>query len=252
MYKDKRKMKLYYDRLKAMMPRRYKRRYDHRVYSQPITAFYFRRRIKHAVDLGEIKPNHQVLDVGCGSGISTFLLTEHSNFVVGLDISEEMLKDAKGFSKKMHKKNVNFVQSDCEHLPFIDNAFNAVVCMDLLHHVQSMENAVVEMSRVCQLGGRVVAVEFSANNPMLLLFFWLFRADERGIFRSTSWNLEKIFLGAQLTHVKIDYLEAIPFHPRIVNENTINAITVLDSILLKSPLTRPLGSFIIMAGLRSS
>ena len=35
-----------------------------------------------------------VLDVGCGSGISTAVIEEHGHFVVGLDVSESMLKIA--------------------------------------------------------------------------------------------------------------------------------------------------------------
>lgn len=61
------------------------------------------------------------LDVACGTGHSSFALSQISKNVVGCDLSEAMLTEArKDFG------NINFVQAPAEKLPFENQSFDLV------------------------------------------------------------------------------------------------------------------------------
>ncbi len=72
--------------------------------------------------------NYQtVLDVACGTGFSTTALTEVSQRIVGIDISDEMLAFcAKG-------ENLEYVLASAENLPFDKSKFDLITISDALH-----------------------------------------------------------------------------------------------------------------------
>ena len=92
-----------------------------------------------------------VLDLPCGTGRFTGHLAEEGYRVTASDISVEMmgvaqsgLAAAEGIS--------GFVQSEAEHLPFLDDAFHCVMSIRFLHHVDSATRVEIlrEMGRVAR------------------------------------------------------------------------------------------------------
>ncbi|RLG57325.1 MAG: malonyl-[acyl-carrier protein] O-methyltransferase BioC, partial [Hadesarchaea archaeon] len=59
----------------------------------------------------------RLLDLGCGTGMFLNELSSRSEFVVGLDVSSEMLEVAKGRAGRAH-----LVLADADALPFIDGS----------------------------------------------------------------------------------------------------------------------------------
>jgi len=78
----------------------------------------------------------RVLDIGCGSGILTQMLSEHFEEVIGIDISNEMLKIARAYRQP---SNVKYLNMNAEHLEF-DEKFDYVVSRTTLHHIENKEN----------------------------------------------------------------------------------------------------------------
>lgn len=83
----------------------------------------------------KINQNTKILDVGCGTGISS----KFDCFVVGIDSSKELIKINKNNSKLI---------GVAEFLPFKDNSFDYVVSLTAIHNFKSIKKAINEMKRV--------------------------------------------------------------------------------------------------------
>ena len=101
----------------------------------------------------------EVLDVGCGTGILTFLALAHgARKVVGGDVSKFMLSEAraKAAAQKLGPDRVEFTEMDAESLPLPDGSFDLVLSSLTLGMVPDQQKAISEMGRVTGPGGRVV------------------------------------------------------------------------------------------------
>lgn len=72
----------------------------------------------------------KVLDMGCGSGIQSKLLSENNFQMTGIDLSPLMIKEAK---KRLPE--ANFIVGDITQMPFKVNSFDAVLAKDCIFHM---------------------------------------------------------------------------------------------------------------------
>jgi len=117
----------------------------------------------------QLQPGMRILEVGCGTGTVTSPLIQHNqgtNFV-GLDISVESLKEARG---KTCYSLVDYITGDAERLPFIDNCFDAATCISMLHHLPDPSECLREVFRVTKPGGRVFANEPNGKSMIRILY----------------------------------------------------------------------------------
>lgn len=99
-----------------------------------------------------------VLDIGCGTGISTFkLLDKGARKVFATDISGYMLKalEKKIETSGQYIDRVDLKVADAEDLPFEDNVFDTVVSSMVLGMVPDPEKMISEMKRVVKPGGTI-------------------------------------------------------------------------------------------------
>lgn len=91
-----------------------------------------------------------MLDVGCGTGYLLEMLAEQSGAKhSGIDLSAEMIRVAKA-------KNItgaSFVVGSAEALPYDDNTFDVVTCIQSFHHYPHPDKAMQEVLRVLKPGG---------------------------------------------------------------------------------------------------
>ncbi len=91
-----------------------------------------------------------LLDVGCGT--ARRLDATDARSVVGVDLSTEMLASSTG--------EHTLVAGDVRALPFAPGSFDVVWCRLVIGHVQELERAYAELSRVCRDGGDVIVTDF--------------------------------------------------------------------------------------------
>ncbi len=100
----------------------------------------------------------RVLDVGVGTGIS---LAQYSsrNRIVGIDLSEPMLRRAKARLRRRPLGNVDMLAvMDAEQLGFADAFFDVVVAQFVITAVPDPEAALDEFARVVKPGGEIILV----------------------------------------------------------------------------------------------
>lgn len=115
----------------------------------------------------------RLADVGCGSGSLSHALAHKGAKVIGLDISEAALRQAKiGASED----GTGFAAALGQALPLPNQSIDIAIYFNALHHipVADMELALDEVARVLRPGGRLYVAEPLAEGP----HFSLVRAIE--------------------------------------------------------------------------
>lgn len=110
-------------------------------------------------ELLELSAANQVLDVGCGSGgPALFLVRERGCRVTGVDVNEAGIQAGLTLARKAGLEDkVHFRQADVrEPLPFSDQSFDVIVCMDAICHMPDRRRLFGEWCRVLRPGGRML------------------------------------------------------------------------------------------------
>ncbi len=123
------------------------------------------------------------LDIGCSGGRYTFKLVSNGIKTIGIDIAFQALKYA--YKNKKHPDNPNFIGASVTHLPFQDNSFDAIICMELLHHLDDkhLEFAFVELRRIIKPDGIIV---FDLKNTLNPVMYLTYRRLMNNKFKGTS------------------------------------------------------------------
>ncbi|MGH2865571.1 MAG: class I SAM-dependent methyltransferase [Solirubrobacteraceae bacterium] len=101
----------------------------------------------------------RVLDVACGPGIVAAALAQEAERAVGIDLTPQMVAQARRRCAAQGLSNVSFDVGDVARLPYLDGAFTIVTCRYALHHLVDPGDVVKEMARVCAPGGRIVVAD---------------------------------------------------------------------------------------------
>ena len=112
-----------------------------------------------------------ILDVGCGTGhFSQPLVRE--NFIVGIDISPEMLAFARN-------KGLAVVQGPAENLPFKSGSFDVVFANSVIQLIRDGRGFLKELVRSVRPGGRIIISTINEGNVALAVL----RCVERKKYR---------------------------------------------------------------------
>ena len=110
-------------------------------------------------------PGTRVLDVGCGDGRHAVAAARDAGEVVGVDLDPERLATAReDYDTYADGTPGTFLRGDALSLPVADDAFDVVVCSEVLEHIPDHEAAIAELRRVCRPGG-VLAVSVPREGP---------------------------------------------------------------------------------------
>jgi demethylmenaquinone methyltransferase/2-methoxy-6-polyprenyl-1,4-benzoquinol methylase len=136
--------------------------------------------------LAGIGPGSKVLDVATGTGAQARAFAATGAEIVGIDLSEEMLRVAR---RKSRRSNPSYVHADATALPFEDGSFDVASVSFALHEMpRSIRESVLrEMRRVVVPGGTLVVVDYalpqhSAWGPLVSRVIELFEAKQYAEF----------------------------------------------------------------------
>jgi SAM-dependent methyltransferase len=109
--------------------------------------------LERLVAWGRALAPERVLDLATGGGHTALALAGVARHVTAYDVTEPMLRAARGFLRERAVGGATFVVGDVEALPFRDAAFDLVTCRIAAHHFADVAGAVREVRRVLRPGG---------------------------------------------------------------------------------------------------
>lgn len=140
---------------------------------------------RYAVAL-EFANNLNVLDVACGEGYGTNLLSHKAKFVTGIDVSIEAIVHARNKYKNL---NINFKQGLASKLPCEDNQFDLVVSFETIEHLIEHDLMFKEIKRVLRNEGMLII-----SSPEKNLYH---QRDSENIFHLKELTLNELLLLAK-------------------------------------------------------
>nr|WP_238446528.1 class I SAM-dependent methyltransferase [Alkalihalophilus pseudofirmus] len=102
--------------------------------------------------------------MACGTGNYTIALEKTGLKITGSDVSEEMIKKAKGKSS-----TIDWEVADVNKLPYENNVFEGVTCTLAIHHFNELLPAFKEVFRVLDKGRFVIFT----SSPEQMKNYWL-------------------------------------------------------------------------------
>ncbi len=103
-----------------------------------------------------------VLDLGCAGGFMAEALHDKGAQVTGIDPAAQAIAAARQHAAQTGK-DIRYSTGVGESLPYPTASFDAVVCVDVLEHVQDLETVLSEIARVLKPGGRFLYDTINRN-----------------------------------------------------------------------------------------
>jgi ubiquinone/menaquinone biosynthesis C-methylase UbiE len=126
------------------------------------------------IRLMDLRPGDRVLDLGCGSGWATRMLArivadgpEGFGQVVGIDISDEMIRQARIESKDF--ENILYVWGSAQQIPWEENFFDKMLSVESFYYYPDQDRALAQLFRVMAPRGRMfILINLYRDNPYSL------------------------------------------------------------------------------------
>ncbi len=109
----------------------------------------------HLVRAARVAAGDRVLDVACGTGVAAITARLAGANVAGLDLTPELLEEAKVIAAAADADGIEWRQGDAEQLPYADQSFDVVVSSFGHMFAPRPDLATAEMLRVLRPGGRI-------------------------------------------------------------------------------------------------
>ncbi|MBW2968912.1 class I SAM-dependent methyltransferase [Candidatus Woesearchaeota archaeon] len=143
-----------------------------------------------------------LLDIGCGPGIHMKKYVERGAIATGIDPSKEMIKLANDYCPEGI-----FKVGTVYNLGFEDSSFDIVTASFVVDHLEELEKAVQEISRVLKPKGLFI---FSAPHPIR----YMFRNSEKDIFVPSNSYFDK----QKYCHNIAKSSGEFPSYPRLIQD----------------------------------
>ena len=152
----------------------------------------------------ELVKDKKVLDIACGEGYGTHLISRYAKKIIGVDIDENVIKDAKA---KYKIANLEFKVGRVEALPIEDNSVDVVISFETLEHHEKHVEMLLEIKRVLSVNGIIIISTPDKKyysdipnykNPFHIkeLYGAEFRELVKSHFKYTQFYLQNIFKGS--------------------------------------------------------
>jgi len=208
----------------------------------PFRTYFEHHVVSLAVKKLEGTQEMSCLDIGCGQGVTTYVLSKFFDRVIGVDFSSGAIKTAQGFLTAMNVSNAWAMVGDVDDLGLADDSVDVVHFKDFLHHTAQPLRALENLRRVSKMG-RIVGAEVNGRSPIMSLFGRIAK-HESGLLDSNREWLADLVLAAGFKEIEIEEFSFYPYPMRIpiIGDRRLGfllpALRSVEAFLIKTPLRR--------------
>ncbi|KAK4402767.1 2-phytyl-1,4-beta-naphthoquinone methyltransferase, chloroplastic [Sesamum angolense] len=171
------------------------------------------------------KEGDKALDVCCGSGDLSFLLSQKvgvNGKVIALDFSKEQLQVAASRQRERSKsnpcyKNIEWFEGDAVNLPFPDSTFDAATIGYGLRNVIDRKKALEQMHRVLKPGAKLSVLDFNKSTSQYICTIQLVWTYKRVPIPE---ELNQGYLTGAFVSAQITYIYAVSILPNLSSNKT--------------------------------
>jgi arsenite methyltransferase len=119
--------------------------------------------------LGRIEWGARVLDLGSGAGMDSLIAALQvgpEGSVTGIDMTPEMIENARKGAAELGLNNVTFIEGEVESLPFDDASFDVVISNGVIDLIPDKDAVFGEIYRVLVPGGRIQIADVTIQKPV--------------------------------------------------------------------------------------
>lgn len=119
--------------------------------------------------LGRVEAGEDVLDLGSGAGTDSLvaaLMVGSEGSVTGIDMTPEMVENAREGAAALGLRNATFVEGEIEELPFEEASFDAVISNGVIDLLPDKEVVFASIFRVLRPGGRIQFADVTIQQPV--------------------------------------------------------------------------------------
>jgi len=127
---------------------------------------FFQKSAEQLPGFFQLKGGENLLDNATGTGRAAIVLANHlpEGKITGVDLSSEMLAQARQKAKKNQLTNTEFRVMDIESLDFPDQHFDHANCSFCLFFLSDMVNALQHIKSKVKAGGKIISCCFSESS----------------------------------------------------------------------------------------
>jgi len=148
------------------------------------------------IDTLDLKPEETALDLGCGNGrIAEYISDITGAKITGLDFASELIKTSQQRTADK-KSRLTYVVGNMDELAFEEGSFDAIISIDTLYFVESIDATVKELKRFLKVPtGRLAIFYDQSISP----------DEPKDTLPPENTKVGKALIGNNMTYQAIDF-----------------------------------------------